>query len=188
MGVRIVGMGRCDAMKRGALFGVVSCLTVALCLPAGSVLAEEQPADSGKISEFEVDPDTLRAVTHWPRELSGPQVVVVEVKGPAALSGNVWIGRGFRRMFGGKEQARWERSLMPQTTEQGGGMWQNVRVWVTRDRRLWNGSNLNQMPKGKMSCRIFVNGELIVEHSAPYRWNDVVNTAVCEIRSTRYTR
>lgn len=176
------------AMSRAAILGVVSCLVVTLCLPIGTAWAEEQPADPGKISEFEVDPDTLRAVTYWPRELSGPQNVVVEIKGPAALSGNVWIGRGFRRTFGGKEKARWEGILTPQTAEQGGGMWQNVRVWVSRDRRLWNGSNLDQMPKGRMSCRIFVNGALIVEHSAPYRWNDVVNSAVCEIRSTRYSR
>lgn len=168
--------------------GLVALLSLALMSPVHAVPTEDGPSQPNAVTEFEVDPDTLKASTNWPREVIGPQQVVVEVEGPMALSGNIRIGNQLSRRFGGKKTGRWEATLTPQPPEQGGGMWHSVRASVTRDRRLWNGSNLDKMPKGKMFCRIFVNGQLIVEHSAPYRWNDIVNLATCEINATRYTR
>lgn len=166
---------------------VIAAVSLALMAPASAVPSEDDPVQPNAVTEYEVDQDSLRSVAYWPREVMGPQQVAVEVEGPAALSGNMWIGvTNFKRRFGGKKKARWERTLTPQPPERGGGIIQSVYVSVTRDRRMWNSSNLDKMPKGKMFCRIFVNGQLIVEHSAPYRWNDIVNSASCEIEGTRY--
>jgi hypothetical protein len=139
--------------------------------------SDVQESDS-KAPAFETDPKDLLSIAYWPTGLTEPQVVEVEVYGPAKIQGLVQIS-GFSRQYGGSKARSWQKTLVPTS----GGDLNGVDVYVSRDARQWPVPNARPLPKGDMGCRIRVNGQVVSEYKVSYAWKseNKVNLARCRI-------
>jgi hypothetical protein len=150
-------------MRRSLVLGIAAIVMLVVAAPAYGVLPTEDAQELPTQGEFTRVDKARKSTAYWPDgTITTPQFVQVKVQAPGAIRGTYFLVSGLDRAGAQRGPYEvdgtmsWEATFVPNS---GGVMNALASVFVRRDSLKYpRGSKI---PKGKMRCQIFVNGNVV---------------------------